>query len=463
MNRLDGATWLSRVRNPVRPLRVPARRPLVDAIVDEHAGAAASDPELYALLAIADGATREFQVRALFALLAASRREASPAAVAIADRVIATLTAVLPGDDVITVFLALRKRRANHKHTARTILRWVFRHPDAESLIARRRHAVRDTVEHALGRNVARACMKHVATRTPSGDTYLSRTLHRFVGADRERTMARLAALAARGDAATTALSPRASAASVVAEAPTADAGATCEVPKTVTATNRGDVAATLVHLYGGGDSPTLREGLDTYVARAAERLPFFDGTIALVVDASFSTLGYGERQYCCISQSWALRLVLERRCAKLAVYLVGGRADPPEPEGDTDLVGPLVTALAERPDVVAIVTDGYENRLGGELAAVIAALPRAGIDTPVFVVNSKFTHKDDLSLRTPAPAARSIDMWHERDFAVVLETLGTAIGGGRGRAFLTRSLGDRLALLERSRPSWTRHSPTFP
>ena len=122
---LDGATWLARVRAPIRPLRVPARRPIVDALVDEHATAATTDPELYALLAIAEGASPEYQARALFALLAASRRDASATAVAIADRVIATLTAVLPADDVLTVFLALRKRRANHKHTARTILRWA--------------------------------------------------------------------------------------------------------------------------------------------------------------------------------------------------------------------------------------------------------------------------------------------------------------------------------------------------
>jgi hypothetical protein len=232
------------------------------------------------------------------------------------------------------------------------------------------------------------------------------------------------------------------------------------ELPKTVTATNRGDVAATLVHIYQGGASALLSRGLADYVERAASRLPCFDGSIALVVDASASTLGYGERKYCCISQSWALRLVLAKRCAKLSVHLAGGRGDPPEPDGATDLVTPLFDALASGPDVVAIVTDGYENRLAGELGRVIAALPGAGVTTPVVIVNSKFTHKDDLTLRVPAPDAPAIDMWHEHDFGAVLATLGGTARGLVGRAFLHHTLTDRLNLLEKTRPPWLRPSP---
>jgi hypothetical protein len=219
-------------------------------------------------------------------------------------------------------------------------------------------------------------------------------------------------------------------------------------------------IAATLVHLYRGGDSDALRRGLAEYVERAASTLPAFAGRIALVVDASLSTLGYGERQYCCVSQSWALALVLRARCPDLAIHVAGGRAEPPVPEGATDLVTPLLDALAGDPDVVAIVTDGYENRLGGELERVIAALPRAGVTTPVIVVNSKFTHKDDLALRRPTTTL-SIDMWHEHDFAAVLETIGAAARNDVGRNFLTRALAVRLSALENQ--SWTLQSNASP
>ena len=66
------------------------------------------------------------------------------------------------------------------------------------------------------------------------------------------------------------------------------------ERPKTVTATNRGDIAATLVHLYRGGQSEQLMEAVENYVKQAAAKLLRFDGTLALVFDASASTQSYG-------------------------------------------------------------------------------------------------------------------------------------------------------------------------
>ena len=447
----NGAVWLAAMRNAAPAIKVPKRAAFEDALLDEHVRAHEADPELYALSAIADGATAAQQSRVLVTLLG-SRREVPDAARAASDRVVAHLLAQLPADDVIAVFLALRKRRDNHKHTSRAMLRWVFDHPRVP--FANRRAALVDIVEHALGRDVARACMKHVVTRTPDGDRYLARTLHRLAGGDRKVVEARLLALATNA-------APPAQEATIEVAAPDA-VEPPPELPKTVTATNRGDIAATLVHIYRGGDSPALRRGLADFVDRAAAKLPAFDGTLALIVDASHSTLGYGERMYCTISQSWALQLVLAKRCARLVVFVVGDKSDPPEPQGATDLVAPLLDALAESPDVVAIVTDGYENRSAGELAQVIAALPGAGIDTPVVVINSKFTHKDDLTLRTPAPAAPSVDMWHEHDFAGVLETVGAAARGPVGRAFLHRALADRLSALERTRLPWTLRSNPY-
>jgi len=444
---LNGAVWLAAMRNAVPPIKVGKRAAFEDAILDEHVRAHEADPELYALSAIADGATTAQQSRVLVTLLG-SRRDVPDAARVAADRVVAQLLAQLPADDVIAVFLALRKRRENHKHTSRAMLRWVFDHPRVP--FANRRAALVDIVEHALGRDVARACMKHVVTRSDAGDLYVAQTLHRLAGGDRKLVEDRLLALA------TNATPP------AIEVAAAAEVEPPPELPKTVTATNRGDVAATLVHIYRGGDSPALRRGLTDFVDRAAAKLPAFDGALALIVDASHSTLGYGERMYCTISQSWALRLVLGKRCARLAVYVVGDKSDPPQPQGATDLVAPLLDALAEGPDVVAIVTDGYENRSAGELAQVIAALPAAGIDTPVVVINSKFTHKDDLTMRTLAPAAPSVDMWHEHDFAGVLETVGAAARGPVGRAFLHRALADRLSALERTRLPWTLHSNPY-
>ena len=138
---------------------------------------------------------------------------------------------------------------------------------------------------------------------------------------------------------------------------------------------------------------------------------------MALVLDASASTRGYGEREFCCISQSQALRLVLEQLLRQSAGLPGRRQRHPPRPEGDSDLAAALLDALEGNPDVVAIVSDGYENVLSGDLARVVASLPAAGVRTPVVFCHSKFTDKDDLTLRRPAPQLPELEFWHQERF----------------------------------------------
>jgi hypothetical protein len=216
-------------------------------------------------------------------------------------------------------------------------------------------------------------------------------------------------------------------------------------------------VAATLVHIYRGGPTGELREALGRYVEDAAAPLPRFDGTVALVLDASASTRGYGERAFACVSQSQALRLVLGRCCAGLRVYPVGGDGgDPPRPEGVTDLAGAVLDALEGGPDLVAVVSDGYENDAAGDLARVVATLPALGVRTPVVFCHSKFTPKDDLALRRPSPGLPELEFWHQEDFAEVLWALFTRAAGARGGEYLRGQLRRRLQMLEKETPSWT-------
>jgi hypothetical protein len=227
------------------------------------------------------------------------------------------------------------------------------------------------------------------------------------------------------------------------------------EMPRTITATNRGEIPATLVHIYRGGSNAELNAAVQRYVQDAAAALPRFDGTVALVLDASASTQGYGEREFCCISQSQAFRLALEQCCATLHVVPVGSAGELARPEGDTDLATALLDALDTDPDVVAIVSDGYENHLQGDLARVVASLPHAGVQTPVVFCHSKFSGKDDLSLRRPAPGLPELEFWHQQDFAEVLWYLFAQARSPKGEAFLRQELGRRLVAWETERKSW--------
>jgi hypothetical protein len=137
--------------------------------------------------------------------------------------------------------------------------------------------------------------------------------------------------------------------------------------------------------------------------------------------------------------------MVLSRVCDRLEVIEIGG--DERAPRGATDLATGVLDALATAPDLVAVVSDGYENLYPGDLARVVATLPRAGITTPVVFCHAMFTGGDDLSLRRPAPALPQRGFWHQDDFAELLPWMFGHCAAGE--PWLRETLRARLDLLD--------------
>ncbi|SPT57940.1 MULTISPECIES: hypothetical protein [Actinomadura] len=402
---------------------------------DLHRAAHTDDAEGYALLGLAPGVRPWQRARVLLQILAASQAGLGDRARAVQARTARVLTLGLPPGHVITVLLTLRRLRANHKHTTRTALRFVLEHPGADALIAARRPALLDCFEHALGTDTARGC----ARRIHGGDTgsdYLRRRLLRFL-TDPAAAPARVQALYG---------TTREPAHLPVPDEPALALDTLRERPATITATNRGDIAATLVHLYRGGPSEDLYAALGRQVDQAARAFPRFAGTLALVLDASASMRGYGDREWAVLSQAAALRMVLSQVCDRLEVIETGG--DERAPRGATDLATGVLDALGADPDLVAVVSDGYENVFPGDLARVVAGMPRAGITTPVVFCHAMFTGGDDLALRRPAPSLPQRGFWHQDDFDELLPWMFGHCDAGA--PWLRTALHARLDALER-------------
>ncbi|AFY58756.1 hypothetical protein Riv7116_6420 [Rivularia sp. PCC 7116] len=400
------------------------------------------NPELYALFSVIETVTPEQRLRILFQILRASRKGFSHNLRLTLESVTHFLLTILHPDKVLTAFLALKRVRANHKHTTRAILKYIFEHPECFDMAICRRPAVVDCLEHALGKNVARACAKIVSSG--ADETYLNQNLFRFVN-DKQRVKSILQFLYRHQ-----AFQNSGGEYVKVHQKYTAILESQQERPKTVTATNRGDISATLVHLYRGGKSQQLMEAVENDVKQAAAKLPRFDGTLALVFDASASTQSYGDRQFCCLAQSVALKLVLEQCCTKVKVYQVGGTVDRlPMPEGYSDIATSVLDAVKGNPDVIAIVSDGYENLYPGNLSRVVATLPQIGIETPIVFCHSKFTKQDDLELRRPSTNLPQLEFWHEEDFKNLLLSI-LAIVSDKSEASLREFLLEQLSQLEK-------------
>ena len=400
------------------------------------------NPELYALFSVIETVTPEQRLRILFQLLKASRKGFSHNLRLTLESTTNFLLTILHPDKVLTVFLALKRVRANHKHTTRAILKYIFEYPECFDMAICRRPAVVDCLEHALGKNVARACGKIISL---GGDeTYLNQNLLRFVN-DRERVK-NILQLLYRYQGLQTATGDYRE----LHQNYTQILNNQQQRPKTVTATNRGDIAATLVHIYRAGQSEQLIEAVENYVNQAASKLPRFDGTLALVFDASASTQSYGDRQFCCLAQSVALKLVLEQCCSKVKVYQVGGTVDKlPMPEGYSDIATSVLDALKGKPDLVAIVSDGYENLYPGDLTRVVATLPQIGIETPIVFCHSKFTKQDDLELRRPSQNLPQLEFWHQQDFNNLLLSM-LSITGKNNQVVLRDFLLEKNSQLEK-------------
>ena len=225
-----------------------------------------------------------------------------------------------------------------------------------------------------------------------------------------------------------------------------------------MTATNRGEISAHLVHLYRGGYSQQLQEAADLAVLEATAMLPVFTGKVAIVLDVSASTRSYGDREFCSLSQSIALLRFLEKCCQHIKVYNVGGsgNSELPMPEGDTDLATALLDALEDVPDIVAIVSDGYENTYPGDLAKIAASLPQLDIHTPVVFCHSKFTNLDDLRMRRPASELPQLEFWHQNEFPDLLLSLFSRVTGTSGEQFIREFLLKKLKSMEQELMVWT-------
>ncbi len=105
-------------------------------------------------------------------------------------------------------------------------------------------------------------------------------------------------------------------------------------------------------------------------------------------MDVSASMSGHDTQAMRPISVALALRDVLAGTSERSTIVTSDGRVVPAaeliEPAGDTSLAAGLVTLLKQDPDVMFVLTDGYENAPAGRFAEVVGAVRRMGVETPI-------------------------------------------------------------------------------
>ena len=151
------------------------------------------------------------------------------------------------------------------------------------------------------------------------------------------------------------------------------------------------DATRLYVYAFETGMTAEIRAALDKKAERSAAQFPAKYGSVAIIVDASGSMAGDKTQKLRPMAATLALRDMLAKTSEKAMVLLAGGQEGERglvRPSGDTSLADGLVDALCTNPDVVFVLSDGYENAPAGRFAEVVDQVRELGVKTPIYHLN---------------------------------------------------------------------------
>ncbi len=167
--------------------------------------------------------------------------------------------------------------------------------------------------------------------------------------------------------------------------------------------------------------SQALRQSAKTALRRAPLKL----GKVTAVLDCSYSSSGSTEKRRRPLGVALAVHYLLQAAADCYQSFWTFPIPDPLllQPRGQTDLATPLLDALAESPDLVVIISDGWENDPPNGAAEVLRIF-RERIDPThkisILHCNPVF-NADDFSVRAISPVIPTVGLRDAEDLSTVL------------------------------------------
>ncbi len=159
---------------------------------------------------------------------------------------------------------------------------------------------------------------------------------------------------------------------------------------------NRRPAADLYAYVFERGQTPEIVRALDRKAIEAARRLGAGYRRVGVVVDTSASMLGGREQKNRPLATAYALRDALIRSAADEAIVRTTGDSEDERqhrrfaaPKGSSNLAEPFLEVLRAGPEVVFVITDGYENAPAGRFGEVLHRARQMGVEIPVFQVST--------------------------------------------------------------------------
>lgn len=166
-----------------------------------------------------------------------------------------------------------------------------------------------------------------------------------------------------------------------------------------------------------------LIEALEQSAQAALRRAPLHLGKVAAVLDCSYSSSGSNEKRRRPLGVALAVHYLLQAATADYQAFWTSSVSDPLliQPRGQTDLATPLLDVLETKPDVVVILSDGWENDPPNGASEVLRVF-RSHIDPSVSILHcNPVFNADDFSVRALSPAVPTVGLRDAEDLPTVL------------------------------------------
>jgi len=349
------------------------------------------------------------------------------------DKLIVKILAHLPVANVLAGFLELVERRVNNQRTSGWIRSYIFGSPQLESWAVSHRRALRKLVRHALGNPVTLTCLHKFAQQEPDEKTtnYLRRYVLRYAkdnaalvrdvflflfGKLKQSEFTLLNAyLAAREEMeAAKGLPLRVLQGLKGSFHPNfpryrlrhlaSREKIRREVSEEIEEADE-SLVGRIRRYYRTKDEAYLAP-INEAIEQEAARIPNWDADVYFIIDASASMRGFGHRQYISMAIAMGILKVFQKRIRQTQVAWIGvvpsdDDAFPP-PTGATSLAPALIEAVRQQPQIIILISDGYENVEQGDTAAVLAGIEQLELFIPMLHIIPAFTERDRIEGRQP-------------------------------------------------------------
>jgi hypothetical protein len=360
----------------------------------------------------------------------------------------------MPVSEAFQILDVVREQQINRNRARELVLTFLFGQEQLPVLAATKRQRLIHLLKHVLGEKTWSSVKRFLASVTPEGDAFLQKEVLRYAR-NGEATLVRevlcflagvpfstdnaylMKRVAARQDIAGGEGLPRET---LLGLRGTYHKQVSLGKVRSLSAAtaqsvhNDGALTALYKEVLAGLSVERHSGELKAVVSMSVSSLPSVDARIAIVLDLSHSMISSGERVYHPAALSLAIARLLRECVRNGQLCQVGGSVDVsvaefPVPVGATDIASALISAARFQPQVIIIITDGYENVQSGDTELVVRGLRSLGLDMPIYQIAPLFTSAEDLSQRQLGESIEVFGVVHEDGVREIIARILLASG----------------------------------